>query len=185
MKKLSTLLIIAASSLFIIPVISSANEMELSISDDYIDLRFTAEYEKDFAGQLALMHADFDDIDSNQLSYKFYTEDKLGRFDVQMGAKAFWLDAEDETGYGIALALGATTEIINKLVAGVELNYSPSIITGGDFDNLFEVDARISYHLLENGTFYIGYRKIEIDTDGGDVDVDVYDDPYVGVRFQF
>lgn len=160
-----------------------ANELELSINEELIDLRFTSEYEKNFAGQLAFMHSDFEDLGSNQLSYKFFTQDKVGEFEVELGAKGFWLDTEDDSGFGVALGVGAAIELLPKLFAGASVYYSPDIITGGDFDNSFEVDARLAYQLLENGSLFVGYRRLEADT--GRIDIDVYDDAYFGVKFQF
>lgn len=160
-----------------------ANELELSINEELIDLRLTTEYEKDFAGQLALMYSDFDNLGSKQISYKFFTQDQIDRFNVELGAKTFWLDTEDESGFGVGLGFAAKTELISKLYAGVEVYYSPDIITAGDFENVFEIDARLSYQLLENGSFFVGYRRYEADT--GKIDLDIYDDPYFGLKFKF
>ena len=40
----------------------AANEIELSISDEIIDLRFAVSYEQDFSGTFALLHADHNDV---------------------------------------------------------------------------------------------------------------------------
>jgi hypothetical protein len=37
--------------------------------------------------------------------------------------------------------------------------------------------------MVENGSFFIGYRNIE--ADNGVVDLEVYDDPYFGLKFEF
>lgn len=178
--KVRTLLAVLSASLAV-PVL--ANELELSINEELIDVRLTSEYEKNFAGQLSLMYSDFDDLGSKQISYKFFTQDKIDRFDVELGAKAFWLDTDSDNGFGVGLGFGVKTELLSKLYAGVEVYYSPDIITAGDFENAFEVDARLSYQLLENGSFFVGYRRLEADT--GKLDIDIYDDPYFGLKFEF
>ena len=43
----------------------AANEIELSISDEIIDLRFAVSYEQDFSGTFALLHADHNDVKSD------------------------------------------------------------------------------------------------------------------------
>ena len=160
-----------------------ANEMELSINEELIDLRLTTEYQQDFAGQFAAMHSDFDNLGSNQLSYEFYTQDEVEGFDVKLGAKGFWLDSEDDNGFGIALGLGASRDLTQRISAGVSLYYSPDIITGGDFNSVFEIDARLTFQLLENGALFFGHRSYE--ADNGSVDVDIYDDAYFGIKFEF
>ena len=160
-----------------------ANELELSINEELIDLRFTTEYQQDFAGQLAFMHSDFDELGSNQISYEFFTRDELEGFDVKLGAKAFWLDSEDDSGFGVGLGVAAGRKFTEKLTLGAGINYSPDIITGGDFDSALEIDARLTFQLLENGALFVGYRNLE--ADNGRADIDIYDDAYFGINFKF
>lgn len=159
-----------------------ANDIELAISDELIDLRLVAEYEKDFRGSFAYMHADHDDIESDQLSYTFATQGKIKRLNVLLGARAFILDAEHDDGYGVALGGGGSFGLIEKVSLSGELFYAPDIITGGDFDNARDISLRLNYQLIENGAIFIGYRDFEVDAGS---DVDLYDDPYVGIRFSF
>lgn len=159
----------------------NANELELSINEEFIDLRFISEYEKDFAGQLAFMHSDFNGLSADQVSYRFFTSDSESG--IQLGAKAFWLDVEEEGGFGIGLGLGVTRSLSEKMDLGFQLHYAPDIITGGDFDNLLEYDIRLNFQMVENGSFFIGYRNIE--ADNGVVDLEVYEDPYFGLKFEF
>jgi len=162
-----------------IPV--NANELELSINEEFIDLRFTSEYEQDFAGQFAFMHSDFNNLTADQVSYRFFTSDSESG--LQLGAKAFWLDVEEEGGFGIGLGLGVTRPLSEKMDLGLQFHYAPDIITGGDFDNVLEYDVRLNFQMVENGSFFIGYRNIE--ADNGTVDIDVYEDPYFGLKFEF
>jgi hypothetical protein len=46
----------------------SSNEIELSLSDELVDIRFKADYEQGFFGRLAYMHSDADGIEADQLS---------------------------------------------------------------------------------------------------------------------
>ena len=165
----------------------SANEVELSISDELIDLRFTNDFEQNFHGKLGLMHSDVKenntDINTNYVSYQFYTQDTVDRFDLQLGAKAFWLDVEDDDGFGIALGAGVAFAVIDKLSLGLDVYYTPDVISSGDIENTLDIDLRLAYQMLENGQLFIGYRRFDADFEKGDVDI--YDDAYFGVKFSF
>ena len=161
--------------------VSLANELELGISDEFIELKLTQEYDDDFSGSFGLLHADSDDIDSKQLSYRFYTQDEVDEYDLQLGAQVFWLDVESEDGFGVSLGLAAGRQLAGKLGVVGSIYYAPDILTSGDFENGLELDLKLNYQLLENGAIFVGFRKIEADPGGGDYDI--YDDPYIGIRF--
>jgi len=159
-----------------------ANDIELAISDELIDLRLVTDYEKDFSGSFAYMHADQDRIESDQLSYTFATQGKLKRLNILLGARAFFLDVENVDGYGVALGGGGSLALIEKVSLSGELFYAPDIITGGDFDHTRDISLRLNYQLIDNGAVFIGYRDFEVDAGP---DVDIYQDPYLGIRFSF
>lgn len=159
-----------------------ANEIELSVSDELIDVRLVSEYEQGFSGTFAYLHAGYKESDSDQLSYTFATKGKIDRFDASLGARIFWLDVEGGDVYGVALGAGGAVDIIDKLSVSAEAYFAPDIITGGDFEHTLDASVRLNYQLIENGNLFVGYRVFEADDK---VDVDVYDNPYVGVRFTF
>jgi len=163
---------------------ANANDIDLSISDELIDLKFTANYEQDFSGTFALMHADYKNVESDQVSYTFATRGKIERFDVSLGARLFFLDAESEDGFGAALGLGGQTNIVDKVSVSGQAYYSPKIITGGDYENTLDAELRINYQLIENGSLFIGYRVFEVDSENVG-SFDIYDDPYLGIKFTF
>lgn len=160
-----------------------ANEMALSINEEMVEARFTVDYQQDFFGRLALMHADFNEIRADHLNYTFATQDTLGDFSVLLGGRAFWLDSEAGDGFGLSLGVGASKSLTERLSAAVEVFYAPDILTGGDFKNTLEIDSRLSYQLLEGGAIFIGHRKLE--GKGNGPTVDAYDDPYFGLQFEF
>lgn len=160
---------------------ANGNELALSINEEFIDLMFTSSYEQNFAGQLAFMHSDLNELTADQVSYRFFTSDSESG--LQLGAKVFWLDVEEEGGFGIALGGGISRSLSDKLEVGAQIHYAPDIVTGGDFDNVLEYDLRLSYQMVENGSFFLGYRDIE--ADNSSVDLEVYDDLYFGLKFEF
>ncbi len=175
------LLVLVAAMLFLQG--AQANEISLAISDELVDLRLQSDYEKDFLGRFAYLHADNDGIDTDMLSYTFGTVGQMDRFDMLLGLRPYWIDAESESGFGMALGLGGSTVLTGKLSAGAEIFYAPEILTGGDVDDKLDIELKLNYQLIENGALFAGYRDIELDTDAGDIDV--YDSYFVGVSLSF
>ena len=118
--------------------IVSSDEIELSLSDELIDIRFKADYAQSFFGRLAYMHSDSDGIDADQLSYTFATQGVVDRSNVILGLRPFWIDVEGEEGFGAAIGIGGDTELARKLTASAEFFYAPEIITNGDIDDSFD-----------------------------------------------
>lgn len=164
---------------------SFANDVQLAISEELIDVRFVAEYEQGFSGALAYMHSGHHNTDTDALSYTFATQGKVDLIDVLLGARLFWLDSEDEHVYGVALGGGVKANIIDKLSASGEAYYAPDVTTGGDSENILDLSTQLNYQLIENGTVFVGYRFYEIDTDNRFRNDEIYDAPYIGVKFSF
>ena len=160
-----------------------ANELALGISDEFIELKLTQAYGDEYSGEFGLLRADDDDVDAKQLSYRFSTEDRVDEFDLRLGAQFYWLDVEDEDGFGVALGLSAARQLAGKLGFMGSIYYAPDILTSGDLESSLEFDAKLNYQLLENGAIFAGYRSYDADTEVADFDV--YDDFYLGVRFSF
>ncbi len=177
---LSAALLIAVSA----PNITVANELEASLGGDHVDFRFTSDFEQDFIGRLALMHGDEDDADANVVSYTFGTQGEREGFDISLGGRLFWADIESDNTLGLALGFGVGYEVIPKLTTGVEVYYSPDILTSGDIDSTLDIEARASYQVIENGTVFVGYRQFEVEVDNGG-DADIVDGLLVGMRLTF
>ncbi|MDA8789763.1 YfaZ family protein [Pseudomonadales bacterium] len=162
----------------------AANEIELSISDEIIDLRFAVSYEQDFSGTFALLHADHNDVKTDQVSYTFATRGTIDRVDITLGTRLFLLGVDSDDGFGAALGIGANTNIMGKVFVTGEVFYAPEIITGGDFDSTLDAELRLCYQLIENGLLYIGYRQFEVDSKKSGKQ-DIYEDPFIGIKFTF
>ena len=161
-----------------------SDEIELSLSDELVDIRFRSDFTQDFFGRFAYMRSDSDDIDTDQLSYTFATQGTVDRFNVILGIRPFWIDAEDEDGFGAAVGAGGDLQLTTKLIASAEFFYAPKIITGGDVDDSRDLELRLGYRIIENGSIYLGYRELEVGIEDAD-DIDVYDDFFVGVNLRF
>ena len=172
----------------LIHIQANANEIALSINEELIDFRMTSHLQQNFAGELAVMHTDFEDNGADQISYRFYNQDELGSVNFELGARFYWLDADAPVGqggdgHGLAFDIGSNHQLSDVFLLEINISYAPDIITGGDFENVTEWDARLSYQLVEKGSIFVGLRNLEVDTGQGDFDV--YDDAYFGLKFEF
>ena len=161
-----------------------ANEIEAALGSDHVDFRFTSDFEQDFTGRLALMHSEEDDVDSNVVSYTFATRGEREGFDISLGGRIFWADVESEDALGLALGFGVSYELAPKFETGVEVYYSPDILTSGDLDNSLDLEVRASYQVIDNGSVFLGFRNLEAENDNG-ADFDIVDGAFLGMRLSF
>ena len=87
----------------LIHVQANANEIALSINEELIDFRMTSHLQQNFAGELAVMHTDFEDNGADQISFRFYNQDELGSVNFELGARFYWLDADAPGGQNAPL----------------------------------------------------------------------------------
>lgn len=161
-----------------------ANEIEAALGSDHVDFRFTSDFEQDFSGRLALMHSEEDDVDSNVVSYTFATRGQREGFDISLGGRVFWADVESDDALGLALGFGVSYELAPKFETGVEVYYSPDILTSGDLDSSLDLEFRASYQVIDNGSVFLGFRKLEAEHDSN-IDFDIVDGAVLGMRLSF
>ena len=118
------------------------------------------------------------------MSYTFATRGTIDRVDITLGTRLFLLGVDSDDGFGAALGIGANTNIMGKVFVTGEVFYAPEIITGGDFDSTLDAELRLCYQLIENGLLYIGYRQFEVDSKKSGKQ-DIYEDPFIGIKFTF
>ena len=161
-----------------------SNQMELGINEELIDLRFTIDMAQDYGGELGFLHSDSEDIDSEQISYRFFTQDKENDINFQLSAKAYLLNIEGDSGFGVALGVGINKNVTDKIKASLQASYAPDIITGGDYKNFSEWELRMNYQIVENGSIFIGLRDQEVVNESS-TDIQVFDGNYFGIKFNF
>tara|TARA_B100002019_G_C21143530_1_gene534512 strand:+ start:279 stop:848 length:570 start_codon:yes stop_codon:yes gene_type:complete len=162
---------------------SLSNQMELGIHEDLIDLRFTVDLAQDFGTELGFLHTDNDTVDSEQISYSFFTQDKENDLNFHLSGKVYLLNVNDDSGFGVAIGVGVNRNFSDKIQGSLQASYAPDIITGGDFKNFYEMDLRIDYQIVENGSIFIGSRNQEVNN--GLDDIQVFDGNYIGIKFNF
>lgn len=97
-----------------------------------------------------------------------------------MGGRLYYVNPEGPVN-GSAFGVGgsAAFEIpqISGLELAAELYYAPSVLAFGKLDSLLDATLRIKYQVIENGSIYLGFRHVTIDTDKygeGDLDEGVH-----------
>jgi len=71
------------------------------------------------------------------------------------------------------------------LISGT-LSYAPSVLSFKDADKYFEARAEVGIRIIEQGTLFIGYRKVETDFDGNKGGDYRYNDTgYIGFKVRF
>ncbi|MGD1977016.1 MAG: YfaZ family outer membrane protein [Gammaproteobacteria bacterium] len=72
----------------------------------------------------------------------------------------------------------------DRVLVGGSLFYGPSVLSFGDSDEFYEVEAWAGYSVLRDGEVYLGWRRIKTDfDDDGDTMIDT--GFHVGLRVRF
>ncbi len=163
--------------------IALADEAELAIGDEYVALKYNRDLDSDFSFVFDFNTAERKNIDSDRFSFKLEAEGEVDYTDVALGIAVFNQSVESSDGYGVALGLKVGTQVVGNFSASASLYYSPDILTGGDLEDTIDLELKGKYQIIENASLFIGYKKMEADTD---VDsIDLYSDYFFGASFNF
>jgi hypothetical protein len=179
MKRITT----AALLLPLLSLNCIADEFDFAISDEFIQATIQSSTDQPIRNQFSLMHTDFQGISSDLVSLGLFASGSHNNINTSIGGKAFALYSEDSNIRGIAL--GGSIEIMPTPIisASVSAYYAPDIVTGGDFENYQEFDARVGYQLLDNTSIFIGYRFMEAKNELSELEP--YKGGFVGLKFNF
>ena len=110
-------------------------------------------------------------------------QDALVQAGLAVRAAAF--DADNASGGAIAIGgeIDARLPEVNRIGVGVEAYFAPDASSFSDISGYFEYAFNVNYELIRNGFVYVGYRKIEVDVD--DVDIEIDDGAHAGFRVRF
>ena len=112
---------------------------------------------------------------------------------TRMGIGVIGVGVDTDEGDGGAVAVAGTIRFplhigFPGLALEGKISYAPSIISFGDVDEYFEIDAKIVYNALPNASIFAGLRNVEADIekiDGTTESIKVDDGFYGGVRLRF
>lgn len=160
-----------------------AATLDIGLSNDVAQVTYAMEYRQNLTGHVSLLHADLTRQQSNVASLGFFTSQNAGDLTPRLGAKLFLVDGEGagNSAYGVALSVGSDFVLKPKWVLAVDVSYAPKVITGGDFEEYYELSARCAYQLINNGSLYLGYQKNQAVSPN----YQVYQGGVAGIRLKF
>ncbi len=114
---------------------------------------------------------------------------KTPGLEVGVGPKLYWVSADTNNAYGLAVALGGKLRyklrsLPRTLVQG-SAHYAPGITSTVDVDSLLETNLRMGYELLPTANTYIGYRRIMVEFGRAKQTQTVDSGVYVGLEMTF
>lgn len=188
MKKIMTLSSLLATSLC---ASAYANDLTIDIGNDVLKAEFTTEQVSENT-QFAIAGLTTED-DTHLISLKGLVTGTLKQhkyISAALGAKVSFASLDnavvDENIQ--ALALGGevifTVPDVPEVSLEVGIYYAPAITLSDDLDYLSDVNLRVSYKLIENGSVYVGYRNIKAAHDNG-ADYTIDSGAHVGFQFSF
>lgn len=109
-------------------------------------------------------------------------------FKVGIGARLYAVDASAGPS-GTALGIGGWGRYVvpqyNRFAVGGSLHIAPSVTSFGDASRLLELSLRGEYRILRRASVAIGWRRVELDFEGGPSDVKVDDGLHLGIGIEF
>jgi len=170
---------------------ASANELSGALGRHHIDAYIRYDFTESFSSKLSFLYGeddkkDVEEIGGTSVSYGVFTTGFRAGFNIFMGGKLFWLRSDSENALGASLGAGVDYLLVPDLTAGVEIFYSPEILTAGDFDDSLDLTFNLSYKVIENGIVSAGYRKLEVHAEEiSDIDFTIVDGFYLGMKLIF
>lgn len=107
-----------------------------------------------------------------------------------IGLRGFYGDREHFSGGGLAIGgrVAYYFPQYDRLGLSGSLWYSPSVLTGGNFQHYFEYDFDINYQVLRQATVYAGYRRLELPVEGPEANIRAHAPSqglHAGIRISF
>lgn len=90
-------------------------------------------------------------------------EQKQGNFRALLGARAYYIDTpRADWSDALALGGGVVASLLGdeRVTAGAEIWYAPSITSGRGADNLSHFNATVGFKVMDNAKITAGWREI-------------------------
>jgi hypothetical protein len=171
---------IAALSLLTLNTFAMADELNLGISNTSVDGKYEMFFGNTFSTQFLGFHGEADDVEradmNNPATYKTETDNidtdmmavgifangRQNNIRTHLGGKAFYLQTDIKSEmHGLALGGSIDAYVHPSVFFTVSGLYSPNILTGGDFDNYLELDAKINFQIIRNAGIFAGYKVMQ------------------------
>ena len=160
-----------------------ADTLDIGLSNELAQVAYAKDFGQGVSSYASLLHADTNHRKANVASLGFFTSQSSGDLTPRMGAKIFLVDGSgsNNSSYGIALAAGTDYVLLPNVILGLDASYAPKVVTGGDFDNYYELSARCGYQMMNSAIVSVGYTKSQATSPS----FGVYEGLAVGVKFKF
>lgn len=176
MKKMMGVLPLLASSVVL------AGDATVRLSDDAVSLLIDPAASATNSVQFGLLFND--DDDAYMLSGGLFANGQREALTGRLGAKAYYADLDEDSGYGIALGGDLNFQLSQELTLNAGLFYGPDALTFSDLDGYEEWFVRIHYRLFDTASLGAGYGSLEIESDDG-VDIEVDEGLFFEMRLKF
>lgn len=180
MKSLSLRLLLTAALALSFPAL--ADRTGLTISNEFIEIFYRSNLNGSIALEPSFIHSDVDGVKSDQLAIGIFATHKTPLVSFYVGGQPYYTNSKKVDAHGISIGGGADVHFHDKVFAGGSLLYAPDILTGGDFENQIDANARVGFKVMPNADIYLGYRFIEGSADKADFDI--YKGGFLGFRVE-
>lgn len=88
---------------------------------------------------------------------------------------------------GVELGYTLPFDSVIPIVLSGSVDYAPSVLSYKDADRYMEKRVELGFQIIEQGTLFVGYRKIDLDFDenAGNGDYTYSDTGYIGFKVRF
>ncbi|MBE0499018.1 MAG: hypothetical protein IBX43_07245 [Campylobacterales bacterium] len=88
---------------------------------------------------------------------------------------------------GVELGYTLPFDVAIPIVLTGTVDYAPSVLSYRDADRYMEKRVELGFRIIEQGTLFVGYRKIDLDFDesAGNRDYTYTDTGYIGFKVRF
>ena len=185
-------LVIAATGMFA-SAVATADVFDISVNNDAAQLSYSyagdVDIESDSSGaQFGLL---FNDDDAWMLSGKLVVPSANDTgIQLSPGIKISASNADEiDSDINLAIAIGGRISSLLAtqlpLRAYGEVFIAPSITAFNDIEDIVDINLGIEYQPANNASFYAGFRRVEIEIEDTNDDVEIDDGLHIGVKLNF
>ncbi len=161
------------------PMAAQADTVSLDLNDDAARLTFVHPFdnEKMRVDASWLHHQDTGDVMAAGFHITGNAATEARPINVGLGGRLYYVDADEASADGGALALGGFFEAklptYDRIGFGGHIYYAPDVLAFGDVDDMSDLTLYATYSVLREGDVYVGVRNVKSDFDDrGEVTLD-------------
>jgi len=174
----------------LVPGVGLAGELDINLNDDAARLSYAWPIRDDKLSLDAglLTHQDRGEMVHFGLHLVDWASGGSNPLQGGLGGKLFYANTDsifdDELVAGLGGFLRYTIPQYNRFSVSGQAYYAPDVLSFGDSEQFFEVEARVSYNVLREADIYLGARYINIEFEGG-ADFTLDNGLHAGIQLRF